>query len=139
MRKCAFIGHRDCPEIEKEICEEIRKLICFGVTEFFSGGMGRFDKMCEVAVKELGGKIIYVPYNIKQIKEKDKVWYDNIICPFGYKPYSKFDIPNRNKWLVQNCDVFLCYVYKDGGAKHTLNYAIKKNKQIFNLYSYKPN
>ncbi len=89
--------------------------------------------LIDISIK-LGGKIIFVPYNIKQVKEYDKLWYDDIICPFGEKAYSKFDIPNRNKWLVDTCDICLCYVYKDGGAKHTLDYAVKKNKQIINLY-----
>ena len=103
--------------------------------------MGNFDKMCEYAAKEMGGKITFLPYNInpyniKQIKEKDRLFYDEIICPFGNKEYSRFDIPNRNKRLVDNSDICLCYVHKDGGAKHTLDYAIKRNKQIINLYPY---
>ena len=132
----AIIGHRDIFGIENKIYTEIEKLIKMGITDFYSGGMGNFDKMCEVAVKDLGGKIIFVPYNIKQIKKKDKLWYDAIICPFGAKAYYKFDIPNRNKWIVNNCDICLCYVYKVGGAKRTLDYAIKQNKKIINVYFY---
>ncbi|MFR8404265.1 MAG: hypothetical protein ACLVC7_05280, partial [Monoglobus pectinilyticus] len=61
----AIIGHRDIFGIENKIYTEIEKLIKMGITDFYSGGMGNFDKMCEVAVKDLGGKIIFVPYNIK--------------------------------------------------------------------------
>lgn len=57
MKKCGFIGHRDCLGLDKEIHEEIKKIINLGVTEFFSGGMGNFDKMCEAEAKRLGGKI----------------------------------------------------------------------------------
>ena len=134
--KCTFIGHRDVVEMENRIYAEIKKLINLGITEFISGGVGNFDKLCENAVKKLGGKIIFVPYNVKQIKEKDRLFYDEIICPLGNKEYSKFDIPNRNKWLVDNSDICLCYVRKAGGAKHTLDYAIKRNKRIINLYPY---
>lgn len=74
--------------------------------------------------------MIYFAYIYKQ----RYLWYDNVICPFGNKKYSKYDIPNRNKRMVDECDIYLCYVYKDGGAMHTLNYAIKKGKQIINLY-----
>lgn len=135
-KRVFFIGHRDIIGIEKNIITEIKKLIQGETIEFYSGGMGNFDKMCEGAVKELGAKIIFIPYNIKQIKEKDRLFYDEIICPFGNKAYSKFDIPNRNKWLVKMCDICFCYVYKDGGAKNTIDYAIKKGKQIINLYNY---
>lgn len=131
--KCSFIGHRDSKGIENKIYKCINELIKSGVDEFYSGGMGNFDKMCEKAVKKSGGKIIFVPYNVKQIKAQDKIWYDEIICPFGTKEYSKFDIPDRNKWLVDNCDIFLCHVYKDGGAKYSMKYAEKKKKRIFYL------
>lgn len=131
--KCGFIGHRNSFGLEKEIYTEIKALIETGVTDFYSGGMGNFDKMCEQAVKALGGTLTFVPYNQKQIKKQDGLWYDHIICPFGNKPYSRFDIPNRNRWLVKHCDLFLCYVYKDGGAKRTLDNAIKQNKRIINL------
>ena len=132
-KRCSFIGHRDTKGIENKIYIFISDLIKNGINEFYSGGMGNFDKMCEKAAKKLGGKIIFVPYNIKQIKLRDKLWYDEIICPFGEKLYSKFDIPDRNKWIVDNCDVFLCHVYKEGGAKHTMKYAEKKKKRIIYL------
>lgn len=136
MKKCMFIGHRDSNGIEEKIYSVIKKLINNGITEFYSGGMGNFDKMCERIAKELGGRITFIPYNIKQIKQDDRLWYNDIICPFGEKSYSKFDIPNRNKWMVEACDICICYVYKNGGAKHTLDYAIKKNKNIIDLLMY---
>ena len=128
--KCCFIGHRDSKDIEEEVYEEVNKLINWGVDVFYSGGMGNFDKMCEKIVKELGGKIVFVPYNVSRIKESDKLWYDEIICPFGCKKYSDYDIPLRNRWLVDNCEICLCNVYKSGGAERTYNYAIKKRKHI---------
>jgi len=131
--KCCFIGHRDSVGIEGEIYALIERLIKMGVTDFYSGGMGNFDKMCEKAAKALGGRILFVPYNKSRIKEEDKRWYDYIICPFGEKFYTKFDIPNRNKWLVDNCDICLCYVHKNGGAKHTFDYAVKNDKKIINI------
>ena len=131
--KCTFIGHRDSIGLDTIIYEKVLNLIKAGVFEFYSGGMGNFDKSCEVAVKKAGGKLIYIPYNISLIKERDKIWYDDIICPFGKKKYSKFDIPNRNKWLVDNCDIFLCYVHKPGGAEKTYRYAIEKGKRIINI------
>lgn len=86
--KCCFIGHKDAVGVEKEIYSEIKKLVNSGVSEFMSGDMGNFDKMCENTVKKLDGKIVFIPYNINQIKEKDRLFYDEIICPFGNKSYS---------------------------------------------------
>ena len=127
--KCCFIGHRDGSGMEQIIKNYIEKLIKIGVTDFYSGGMGNFDKECEKQAKKAGGKIVFVPYNKSRIKFSDEFWYDEIICPSGDKEYSKFDIPNRNKWLVDSTDICLCYVYKDGVAKRTFDYAVKKNKK----------
>lgn len=129
--KCGFIGHSDSFGIELSIYSEIKKLIASGVTEFYSGGMGNFDKMCEKIAKELGGKVTLIAYSSKQIKKQ--AMYDYVICSFGDKPYSKYDIPNRNKLLVDSCDILLCYVHKSGGAKSTYDYAIKRQKKIINI------
>ncbi len=131
--KCCFIGHRDSMGLEEVIYVHIKKLIKAGVKDFYSGGMGNFDKMCEKAVKDLSGKIIYIPYNQSRIKKQDRQWYDYIICPLGDKFYERFDIPKRNRWLVDNTDICLCHVYKQGGAKHTYDYATKIGKQIINI------
>ena len=131
--KCAFIGHRDSFGFEDKVYNQIKNLIDKGITEFYSGGMGNFDITCEKIVKKLDGKLIFIAYNINQIKEIDKLWYDDIICPFGYKNYSKYDIPRRNLWIADHCDIFLCHVYKNGNAKNTLDAAVKKNKKIINI------
>lgn len=133
LKKCIFIGHRDAKNCEEKVYAQIKNLLAHYDIEFLSGGMGNFDKICERAVHDLGGKLYFIPYNVKRIKPADYLWYDEIICPFGNKTYSKFDIPNRNKWLVDNCDLCICYVYKDGGARKTLNYAEKKGKHIINI------
>lgn len=67
--RCAFIGHRDSFGIDIQIHTQIQQLINSGIIEFFSGGMGNFDKTCEKAVKNLGGILTFVPYNSLQIKE----------------------------------------------------------------------
>lgn len=67
------------------------------------------------------------------IGHRDSCNIEEIICPFGEKEYLKYDIPNRNKWIVDNCNILLCYVHKEGVAKNTLNYAILKNKKVINI------
>lgn len=73
MKKCCFIGHRDSVGLENEIYTKITALAELGITEFYSGGMGNFDKMCESAVKKAGGKINLVAYN--KIKLKVNIIY----------------------------------------------------------------
>ncbi|MBO5059751.1 MAG: hypothetical protein J6C82_02390 [Clostridia bacterium] len=133
MKKCCFAGHRDAFGIEKDVYAVIKMLMEHGITEFYSGGMGNFDKLCEKAAKDLGGKVIYVPYNIDCLKMVNTARYDNVICPFGEKEYEKCDIPLRNNWLVDNTDMALCYVKRPGGAKATMDYAVKKKKYVLNM------
>lgn len=118
--RCCFIGHSDCENVEKWICKEIKRLIKRGVVEYYTGSMGNFDNICGSVVNKLNGKLIYIPYNFSQIERKTNLRYDKIICPFGNKKYSKFDIPDRNKFMVDSCDICLCYVYKNGGGKKNI-------------------
>lgn len=50
--RCCFIGHIDAEGLEYKIRESIEKLIKMGVTEFYSGGMGQFDRAFEYALKK---------------------------------------------------------------------------------------
>lgn len=51
--------------------------------------------------------------------------------------YYKNRITYSNKKMVDNCDLVICYVdmksYKSG-AKTAVNYALKQNKKVINLY-----
>ena len=125
-----FIGHRDSIGLEDQIYAALENLIAKGVTAFLSGGMGNFDKTCEKIAKELGAQIYYIPYHRSRIKNEDYDWYDLIHCPFPDRPYRKSDIPKRNQWLVDNSDVCLCHVYREGGAMSTLKYAQKQGREI---------
>ena len=55
LQKCMFCGHghdRDLPPgLREQVAGEIEKLVAFGVAEFWSGGMGTFDKMCKSVVQ----------------------------------------------------------------------------------------
>ncbi len=135
MKRCVFIGHRDYIGDNAPIKQMIQDLMMRGVSEFYSGGMGNFDKACENAVKQLGGTLIYVPYNKAQIKRLHQFYYHKIENIFGDKFYEKTDIPFRNQWMVDHCDICLCYVGRNGGAMQTLRYAIEKGKPIINLYT----
>ena len=54
------------------------------------------------------------------------------------KVHRKGAITKRNRWMVEQADIFICYVEKEeGGAYAALEYAQKLNKQIINLADYK--
>ena len=134
MKRCVFIGHRNYAGEDADIQQMIRYLMSCGVSEFYSGGMGNFDKICEKTVKALGGTLIFVPYNKKSIKAFHKFYYEKIENIFGNKAYEPADIPSRNQWMVDRCDICLCYVGQNGGAMNTLRYAVENGKPIINLF-----
>lgn len=133
-----FIGHKDCSEqIKEKVKEEVEKLILNGYYNFLCGGVGRFDNICAKCVYELKKKYPYIksnlvlPYYNFRIDFKD--YYDEIILPSGAEKYYKSSIPRRNKYLVDNSSVAICFVKFVGNAKTTFEYAHKKNLKIINL------
>lgn len=132
---CCFIGHRDASGMEGLIHPVIARLIEEGVTAFYSGGMGGFDKMCEQAVREQGARLVYIPYNRSCIKPYTLAYYDDIICPNENNFYSKSDIPKRNMWMVEHSHIALYHVLRSGGAAKTLDMARKRGIQVIDLNS----
>ena len=54
-KSCFFIGHRDSDtEIYPSLLAEVERHVTeYGVTDFFVGHYGRFDRMAAQAVKEV--------------------------------------------------------------------------------------
>ena len=52
---CAFFGHRNIPDdLEPRLRETIRQAIeDYGITEFWNGGYGGFDRLAERVVASL--------------------------------------------------------------------------------------
>ena len=142
---CSFCGHRDCDNgFREQIKAKIKDIIeNDGVTVFYSGGMGEFDRLCESVVREIkrGNKYIKLylikPYFTHKLNTEKKFYsnsYDDIIIPdFGNVHYKRA-ITERNKWIAEQSDIILCYVMRaNGGAYKTLQYALKINKSIRKL------
>lgn len=49
-------------------------------------------------------------------------------------PYERWKLNARNCWIVDHCDCICSYLIESkGGTKHCVDYALKKNKPVFNL------
>ena len=149
MTVCTFAGHREVyqaniPEaLDQALAEIIEN---DNSIRFLVGGMGEFDKMCASAVRRAKRKYpnteisleLVLPYLTNDINENKSFYemsYDNIIVPFELAGvHYKSVITKRNRWLVDNSDWLIAFVYRDfGGAYTTLRYAEKKGLQIVNL------
>ncbi len=149
MISCTFAGHREVYDcrldnlLELTIENILKKDNSF---VFYCGDMGEFDKMCSVAVRtakrrhpELDIKLMLVlPYMMSKINT-DKYFYENlydeVIIPIELSDvHYKSAITKRNRWIVDESDFLIAYVYKEyGGAYTTLKYACRKKKEIINL------
>ena len=62
--------------------------------------------------------------------------YDEVVFPPLETVPLRFAIPERNKWMVRECDYVIAYVTHGwGGAAQTLHYAYIKEKKIFRIAS----
>ena len=110
--------------------------------EIYIGRNGDFDIYAATVVKRVQdamGKansefICVLPYPEKDIEYYEK-YYDNVMIPecIG-RTHPKGAITKRNRWMVEQADLFVCYVEREeGGAYTAMKYAKKLDKPIINL------
>lgn len=108
----------------------------------YIGRNGEFDIYAATVVKSVQntmGKvnnalICALPYPEKDMEYYEK-YYDNVMIPECIEPsHPKGAILKRNRWMVEQADLMVCYVERvQGGAYTALKYAKKLEKQIINL------
>lgn len=134
-----FVGHSSYVEKESDkqkIMEILERNVGDTDCDFFLGGYGNFDKFSlncciEYRKKHKKSKLIYViPYLDRKY---DLTNFDGSVYPPIENVPKRFAISRRNKWVVEQADIIIAFVRYLGGAKTTLDYAIKKSKLIYNL------
>jgi len=146
---CTFAGHREVYQanISEMLDEAIFKIINTDDNfRFLVGGMGEFDGMCSSVVrrakreypnKEIRLELV-LPYLTHELNE-NKLYYetsfDDVVIPIELAGvHYKSAITKRNRWMVEQSDWVIAFVYRDfGGAYTTLRYAENKGLQIINL------
>jgi len=135
-----FCGHR---ALDKQICPLLKDLIrTKSFVEIYIGRNGEFDLYAATVVKhvqnELGKAnnefICVLPYPEKDMEFYEK-YYDRVMIPECImRAHPKGAINKRNRWMVEQADLFICYVErKEGGAYTALKYAKKLGKDTVNL------
>lgn len=146
MIRCCFAGHRMAPHsLLEEITHAIEDLVRESdAVEFFSGGMGDFDKLCEQAVRdtkkrfpEKNIRLSLVLPSYRYAPQKEHLTYmkrlfdDIFVCDASDGAHYKAMIGKRNRFMVEESDVIIAYVLHDsGGAYATLKYAQKQRLGI---------
>lgn len=151
-KTCCFSGHRKIPPMQSEqIAERLRAeimgLISAGYVSFFAGGALGFDTMAELAVLKIKQSYpqikltLALPCKIQtrgwdkndiQRYEEIKRKSDNVI--YTSEEYTSGCMFKRNRYLVDNSSVCVCYLTEDsGGTAYTVGYAKKEGLKTINL------
>ena len=136
----SFSGHRT---LDTKLFELVKNLLCEKeFVEIYVGRNGEFDiyaasivKRVQKAIGVSNSEFICVlPYKVKDIEYYEQYFDDVTIPECVQKLHPKSAIEKRNKWLVDICDLVICYVEREsGGAYCAMEYAQKNNKKVINL------
>lgn len=144
--RVALFGHRDFSGhrlLEERLTPLLGNLLKNKpYVEIYVGRNGEFDLFVATIVRRLqkmlgednNELICVLPYPEKNIEYYEE-YYGSVIIPecLG-KTHPKGAITKRNRWIVEQADLIICYVERDvGGAFAAMKYAEKLNKNIINL------
>lgn len=148
---CCFFGHRKTEktkELKKKIKEVVERLIVENLVDtFLFGSKSRFDYLCLEIVTELKEKYphikrIYIRAEYPYINEEYREWllrdYDDTYFPehmigAGRAAYLErnYEMINKSKFCVVYYNEQESPTKRKSGTKIALDYAKKKNKEIF--------
>ena len=156
MKSIAFFGHRQIFNeslIREKFFETLKYIIPQGFSRLLIGCHGDFDKLalstCLRYKKNIDPNIqINVVLTSFSFLKKDDFGYSRVDfykdkhCETIFYDIEEVHFKNRisfsNKKMVDNCDLIICYVDMNSyrsGAKTAINYAIKQNKTVINLFN----
>lgn len=143
MRTVACFGHSIVPgDISSLVQKEILRLLEEDPdTEFLVGHQGQFDGAVYHVLKSLERKFPDLRYKIVlaympgqkgdyELYPPERTYY-----PEGLElVHPKYAITRRNRWMVEQCDIVLCYItHSWGGAQQFVRQAERKGKKIINV------
>lgn len=147
-----FTGHREIPflkagAIKNMLKKTIEDLIERGYCYFGAGGALGFDTLAAQTVLELKSKypqirlILVLPClsQADRWSDRDKAVYEDIKnradkVVYTAQEYFKGCMHKRNRHLVNNSSVCICYLTrKTGGTAYTVDYADKNGLQVINI------
>lgn len=151
-KTCCFTGHRKIPpedfeEIARRLEDTLIQLIEKGYIYFGAGGALGFDTLAAQTVLKL--KTVYPHIRLILVlpcenqaehwKEEDKIIYEDMKSKadkvvYTSKAYFSGCMHRRNRHLVDNSSICICYLTKEtGGTAYTVRYAKEKMLAIYNV------
>ena len=155
MKTIAFFGHRrifNKATIKTRLIEVFKEIIPQGFTRILIGSHGDFDKLAlstSLEYKKHFDKNIEINVVLTSLSflTKDQYGYGKLDfykekgCETIFYDIEEVYYKNRiifsNKKMIDESDLIICFVDMksyNSGAKTAINYAIKENKKIINLF-----
>lgn len=138
-KTCTFFGHRDCPaSIRRALRATLIRLIeQEGVTSFLMGCQGAFDAAAASVLRELWPRYpqINCAVVLAYLPRRAEAFPLPTLLPEGIERVpGRFAISWRNRWMLEHCDMVVCYVtHSWGGAAKFVQLAKKRGKSVCNL------
>ena len=139
MSSCFFIGHSNTGnEVQPLLTEAVERHITeYGVTDFYVGHYGNFDRMAAAAVKEAKKHhpevrlMLVLPYHPAIRPIKVPKGFDGSFYPWeGEKIPQRLAIIKTNQRMVDTCDYLITYAHHFlGGTGQIVEYARKREKK----------
>ncbi|MBQ3550412.1 MAG: hypothetical protein IJA41_05485 [Clostridia bacterium] len=144
MKICTFIGHGDCEERNiPKLRNTIEELILRkGVDVFYVGTHGNFDRFIYNVLCELEKQYqIKINVVLAYLNTENDVDYETAKTMFPdvlENTPARFAIVKRNNYMIDKADYVVCYVNNSFSNSYSFaKRAIKKNKKLINLGTYK--
>ena len=132
-RSCYFIGHREAgKDVFPLLVEAVEKHITeYGVTDFYVGHYGGFDRLAAQAVEEAKERhpvirlTLVLPYHPAIRPISPPKGFDGTFYPWEDEKIPKrLDIIKTNQRMVDTCDYLITYAYHFlGGTGQIVEYA----------------
>ncbi len=153
MMKACFIGHKNIEKTEELIVslkKTVATLIKKGVTTFLFGSRSEFNDLSWEVVTEIKRehpsiKRVYVraayQYTTKEYEEYLLATYEETYFPPKIENAGKYSYVERNCEMIDS-SLYCVFYYnenyiasrRNSGTKIAYKYAVKKKKEIINLY-----
>ena len=138
MPSCFFIGHRDAPESLLPLVQAAVEGLVLrqGVTDFYVGSRGSFDRLAARAVLSLREDrppirlYLVLAYLPAKGAGETPTGFTGTVYPEGLESVPRrFAIARANRAMVDRCDFLIAYApYEMGNARQVLNYARRRGR-----------
>ena len=136
MKSCFMFGHGDAPEsIMPRILAAIEaQYRDNGVTAFYVGNRGSFDRMATAAVKQVKQRfpeislILVLAYHPGERTVDLSEGFDGSYYPPLENVPKRYAIVRANQHMIDTVDSVICYVNHVGNTRKLLEYAMRRQK-----------